>query len=598
MLKRIDRWLFRYVLVAILFPQLAGCAGLQEPQAAEMLAFRDQTEHFVRATTQVFRKLVATREPVATLGKAVPTPEVVPEVDVSLIPTTHQTMFSEFVIRPTKHQVLPSYTIRLKPQAIAAAYAYRADQSVAANDQPNAIVALQKSLTIDPNNSPRWSRLANLQRKSQDLAGATRSLDSALKVDPLNDEARLTRGEVEQRLEHFEAALSDFDAYLVRHPNSANVERLKIDAARASLNHPVALAAIDAYLAIRPNDLTVLRARGDELYASGDEKAAISDWESYAVRMPNDADVLKSIAYASEHGGDFPKAVSVLTEYVRLRPSDDRLRLALAYDQARTGHPELATAAFTQLKDSSDPDVAAKANAELRARMTTTSTSISRSSRVAYGTVQYDSRFGDIVFGGDAYALGPAGRLQPYFTIHSWDDTRSSARAYEPIIYNDNSEILAGGLRLNLGSVGERYFFVESGEQISLIGRGSSPELRYGFASWSEAGRPGRGHTSFGFSVASYSRYGANIISYSNVLHDFPLASKIRGVIGTNFAFDTHREYWNNFGEIELGIKIGTPRLSFTLAGVDGVYLQRGALLPTKRSYTTFRPSLTWSPHL
>jgi hypothetical protein len=214
------------------------------------------------------------------------------------------------------------------------------------------------------------------------------------------------------------------------------------------------------------------------------------------------------------------------------------------------------------------------------------------SSRLAYSTAQYDSRFGDIVFGLDSYALGSARRLQPYAVVHSWGDTPSSTRAYEPLAYSDNAEKFGDDLRSNVGSRPEQYLFDKTREQISLIGRGNSPESRYGFVSWPESGTPGRSHTSYGFSVASYSRYSADIIGYGNILHDFPLLPASRGIFGTNFVLDTHRAYWNNIGELEPGAKFASPRFSFTIAGVDGMYLPRGGVTPPRRSYLTLRPSI------
>jgi hypothetical protein len=276
------------------------------------------------------------------------------------------------------------------------------------------------------------------------------------------------------------------------------------------------------------------------------------------------------------------------------RPTDDGLRLTLAYDEARAGCQDPATAAFAALRTSPDTTVTTQAMAEYRARI---GGSLS-SSRLAYSTVQYDSRFGDIVFGLDTYALGPTRRLQPYAVVHSWDDTRSSTRACEPVVYNDNAEIFGGGSRYNIGSRPGKYFFAKAGEQISFIGRGNSPELRYGFASSSESGTPGRGHTSYGFSVASYSRYGADIIGYGNTLYDIPLLRASRGIFGTNFALDAHRDYWNNIGDLELGVNVGSPRFSFTVAGVDGMYLPRGGVTPPPRFYTTLPPSIIWGPRL
>jgi tetratricopeptide (TPR) repeat protein len=592
MFKRSSRCVFRCALTVALVPLLDSCAALQEPiPESVQAAVVGQAERLVRTTEHV---VAAFRPPAAPVA-IVPT-AAAPLAAPHAIAAPRPIAFAAVMVRPKPLARLSRNSLRLEPRAIAAAYAYHAERAEATGNNPAAIAALQKSVAVEPGNASRWFKLASLHRRDGNLAGALTALNRAISSDPGNDPARLARAEVEQRLEHFDAAVADFDVYLAHHPGSNNVLRLDIDAARAAGNHPAALAAIDAYLTISPNDLTVLRARGEEFYAAGDEKSAIAAWKVYADRAPADADVLKQIAYASEHAGDFAGAVAALHDYVQLRPHDDRLRLALAYDEARAGFPERSRVALTELKDSPDPDVSRQATAELRARMTTTERP--PSSRAAYGAVQYDSRFHDVVFGADIYALAPQGRFVPYFAIHSWDDTRSSARAYEPVIYNDNSEIFGGGVRYNVGRGQGQYFFVEAGEQISLIGRGNSPELRYGVASWSEIGRPGFGHTSFGLSVASYSRYGADVIGYSNILHDFPLTRGIRGVAGTNFAFDTHRDFWNNFGEIELGIKIGSPRLSFTFAGVGGLYLPRGANVPSKPFYTTLRPSITWSPKL
>lgn len=216
-----------------------------------------------------------------------------------------------------------------------------------------------------------------------------------------------------------------------------------------------------------------------------------------------------------------------------------------------------------------------------------------------YASLEYESRFGDAIFGADAFALGVARKIQTYGVLHSSGDTRSSASGVDgPIIYNDNAEIMGGGARFNLSTHSTSYLFAEVGEGFSLVGRGNHPDVRYGYDSWSEKGSASRAHTSYGFSAASYSRYGADIIGYGNMLHDFPLRPWMRGVVGANAALDTHRDYFNNIGEIVAGVRFGTPHLQLRLLGAAGTYLSRGVGIPITRPYTSFRPAVFWSRQL
>lgn len=594
--RRLGRRVFSYAANVLLVLPLGGCAALQEPGPSLALeSLREPGQRIADAATLAGAALAkrlsfAVARTVSRRPAALDLPNVydraLPAAAAGLVPSP--TGFSAR-LAASNHQ------LALSAPAIAAAYRYHANAAQWAGDDRTAVNVLKKLLALDAANSAGWLRLARLQAQLRDETAELASLGLALQYNPANDAARAERGELLLRLGQHSAALADFATYLSRHAGAIDVLRMRVEAARDAQDHQATLAAIDAYLAVAHEDVAMLRLRGDELEAEGDENGAIDAWKAYAERRPaDDADVLKQIAYASERRQDLSTAVWALTQYTRERPSDDRMKLALAYDQARSGHSDLAVAAFTLLQKSPDETVANQAAAELRARLG----GALHSSRVAYATVQYDSRFANTVFGVDAYALAPARRLQPYAVIHSWDDTRSSDRAQEPLIYNDDGEVFGGGVRYNIGTRAGSYFFAEGGEQISLIGRGTSPEFRYGFASWSERGSAAGGHTSYGFSVASYSRYGANVIGYSNILHDFPLTSGFRGVVGTNFALDSHREYWNNVAEVEVGVKVGSPRFSVTLAGVDGVYLPRGAAVPFHRSYTTFRPSITWSPHL
>lgn len=216
----------------------------------------------------------------------------------------------------------------------------------------------------------------------------------------------------------------------------------------------------------------------------------------------------------------------------------------------------------------------------------------------AFSSLEYESRFHDAIFNSDAYSMGADRRIQPYAVLHSSVDSRSSANAVTPIIYNDNAEIMSGGARYHLGNHPGEFFFAEAGEGFSLVGKGDHPDFRYGWDSWSEQGSAARGHTSYGFSAAYYSRYAGDVIGYGAILHDFPFRRGIRGVVGINGALDDHREYYNNIGEVEAGIQAGTSHLQLRLLGVAGTYLSRGVGIPISRSYTSFRPTIFWAQQL
>jgi hypothetical protein len=592
---RLSRRVLSHVVKALLLVPLSGCAALQEPgQSLTFASLRDQAQRVAEAATLTVERSVRPHT-LADERPAAQTSAYTSLSDSTVFLTADPLHVAFAKLSTAGHLRLSNYRLAFTPQALEAAYGYRARTARAMGDRRAEARAMTKWLALAPANPAGWLRLANLQAGLHDEPGALTSVGIALRYNPDNGSARLEQAQLLQQLGRPAAALAAFTAYRSQHRGApdASVLRMEIDAARDAKNHIAALAAIDTYIAVAPDDVAMLRARGDELAANGDDSAAIAAWKAYADRRPADVGVLKQIAYASEHIGDLPEAVWALGKYVRARPDDDRLKLALAYDQAATGHPDLALAAFAALQKSPDTSVATQAAAELRARMG----GASGSSRAAYVTLQYDSRFANTLLGIDTYALAPARRIQPYAVLHSWADTRSSTHGSGAIVYNDNAETFGGGLRYNLGLQPNQFFFVEAGEEVSLLGRGTSPQLQYGFASWSERGTQGRGHTSYGFSIGSFSRYGANVIGYSNILHDFPLSSSLRGVVGTNFAVDTHRDYWNNVGEIELGVKIGSPRFAFTLAGIGGVYLPRGGVVP-KRFYSTLRPSIAWSPHL
>ena len=216
----------------------------------------------------------------------------------------------------------------------------------------------------------------------------------------------------------------------------------------------------------------------------------------------------------------------------------------------------------------------------------------------AFSSLEYESRFHDVIFNSDAYSMGAQRKITPYAVLHSSVDSRSSAGGVVPIVYNDNAEILNGGARYRLGNSPGTFLFMEGGEGFSLIGKGNHPDFRYGWDSWSEHGSATRAHTSYGFSSAFYSRYGGDVIGYGTILHDFPFRRGIRGVVGINGALDDHREYYNNIGEIEGGVQAGTSHLQLRILGAAGTYLSRGVGIPNTRSYTSFRPTIFWSQQL
>src|SRR5581483_3282063 len=96
--------------------------------------------------------------------------------------------------------------------------------------------------------------------------------------------------------------------------------------------------------------------------------------------------------------------------------------------------------------------------------------------------------------------------------------------------------------------------------------------------------------------VIEYSRFAGNVIAAADAYHDARITPWLRGLLGADVSFDSHREYGNNYAEAFAGFLIlFSPELKLQLSGVEGSYLSRAAGVPSPPWYSTFRVTLLHS---
>lgn len=309
--------------------------------------------------------------------------------------------------------------------------------------------------------------------------------------------------------------------------------------------------------------------------------------EEHLAANPGDAQIWLQLAYTDESLKDFQAAIAALDRYLALAPGDDRARLQRAYDLANLGREADATSAFAALRTSSDPAIAKAATAEYQAR-----TAVFQPPKLdvyAYGLS--DTRLHDTFYGADVRYLLASSRVAPYVALHVVNDTRSGGSGAVAQIFSDNAVVASLGLRAQVFP--GAYLFAEGGEAMSLLGKGTISDLRYGINGGLYRGTPTSG-LSFDGSLAVYSRYSNNAIGYVGLRKAMPLGRSVALLVGFNAALDSQRIYSNNYVEATAGIQFGTGNLKFRIEGIAGEYLPRGINLPAAGGYTTLRPELLY----
>jgi tetratricopeptide (TPR) repeat protein len=292
-------------------------------------------------------------------------------------------------------------------------------------------------------------------------------------------------------------------------------------------------------------------------------------------------------AYDASAKRDYPKAIGLLQSYLAQHPGDDRASLQLAYDLNSAGRNAEALVVFKRLRSSSDPQIAAKAQAATV--VLTPAPAYPRGSAFAY--VINDSRFADTFYGADVRYNLTDNRVTPYLVAHLSSDTRSGAVGASDI-YNYDAIATNVGLSAALGT--HATAFAEGGQSFGLRGQTSLLEMRYGLTYYQEFGALGTGHTTIGASAVHYSQFAGNAIAYGTLAHDFPLAGELRGVVGLNGAVDAQRAYYNNYGEVYGGLQFGVKPFAIRLIHVYGSYLSRGIDVPAASGYQTTRAELLY----
>lgn len=208
------------------------------------------------------------------------------------------------------------------------------------------------------------------------------------------------------------------------------------------------------------------------------------------------------------------------------------------------------------------------------------------------GYVYFDSQYADTISNLTVrhdFAAGTT--VVPYAAFIVDYDTRSTAS--QPQIYNDDAAVANAGAYAYLDRDGYASLFAAGGYSFGLRGRASYPETRYGFTydrDYGSAWESDLPHVTLSAYLTAYSRYAGNVLEESSASIDSRLSRRLRAVAGTNFDFDTHREYGNNYAELFGGLLWPvSPNTGFQTIGVYGRYLSRGIGAPVNPYYSTIR---------
>ncbi len=324
-----------------------------------------------------------------------------------------------------------------------------------------------------------------------------------------------------------------------------------------------------------------------ELLAGGDLAASRDAFVATLAEHPDDSAAWRQLSYIDFVLKDRAGMIDALDHYIALEPTDDKAKLERAYALLADGKLPAAHAELTTLADSSDPDVASAAKAQLAAGF---GVGYKPERLGAFGYALNDSRFHDTFYGLDVrYALATT-KIEPYIAFHLSNDAKASSVPANEIL-NDNVAILALGLRTKLTPI--VYAFVEGGEAQSLLTGHVQTDLRYGLLLTTRLGKGGRKpQTEIDASLTHYSRY-LNTIFYADVAHDFYIGSKwVRGVVGTDLALDTTRAFYNNALDVFAGVQVRSGIFTLRFVATAGTYLPRGIDLPVQGTYSSFRPIL------
>lgn len=213
--------------------------------------------------------------------------------------------------------------------------------------------------------------------------------------------------------------------------------------------------------------------------------------------------------------------------------------------------------------------------------------------------LQYESQFADVILSAAVrYDLTPGGAVLPYARIIVGDETRSTVPDLGQV-YNEDAIIPGFGFRAPLDKAQYSELFAQGGYSFGLRGQHSFWETRWGFDYTRDYGTSFSSafpHAEVYAGITSYSRFGGNAISYNNAYYDARLTGSLRLMVGAALSFDTHRDSGNNSAEADAGFLVPlSPDLDFTVVGVEGAFLSRGAGVPIPPSYSSYRVMLVES---
>jgi tetratricopeptide (TPR) repeat protein len=350
--------------------------------------------------------------------------------------------------------------------------------------------------------------------------------------------------------------------------------------------------------------------RGYDLLKKGDRAGALHQFEAAVALDPTNVLTLKQIGFLKLQDGDLQSAADSFEAARAVAPRDYSLALQLGYTYERLGKQTQAKDAFRAALDSPDQQVRLNAVIALK--------SLTQENRRwyfdLYGSPLYMSRFGDgiAIFQGHlGWKPAPELPLSLYLGGEVTRDTRSQGGAL-PIIFSDNVALVGTGI---LYQPRHSHFNLraEANAALPLISDNSTYAYsarsdyrvigsyynRFDGKLWGPVGlltlaraRGERLFSDLDGSAGYYSRYNNNGIAYLQNREGLRLwtigHSQTFGYLKYDLAKDTHRDFYNNFGEGGAGMEF-RPDKTVNL-GLRFEYL-RGSYFGIAREPNPYRPN-------
>lgn len=263
-------------------------------------------------------------------------------------------------------------------------------------------------------------------------------------------------------------------------------------------------------------------------------------------------DALRAQFYSDVAAKRYAQALHDGRPYVDAHPDDAQFALDYAYALCNAAQTAQARSLLEQLERSPNASIARAARSQLAAL--SPAVQAPAASIYVSGYVEPDGRYRDTFYGLQVRHDLRTGNVRPFVTADLTSDTRSGAPQTAQVF---NTDTLFAGVGLRAMPAAGLEVRLMGGEGAGLRGQSTMAEIRAQASYWRAFGLGAlHAQTSVGSTAFYGSRFGGNVMTYTSLQHDMPVARNVRFLIGVNAAADTRGLWYNNFVETLAGVQV------------------------------------------